>query len=177
MPTDGRVERRSLLVAAMGVAVLGHSGLSHASTLTGVLEAAILGKALSYAQTLKTGKANVLIVTQDGGAGTQQLADAFRKVGATVKVTTPAAVDAPLAGWADAAYVPPGQLTTAIRDLCTAQRMLSMSGSVGDVEAGRAGMAVGVNADKPQLVVNLGRIAAEGHKFSARLLKLARIVG
>ncbi|MEN9581976.1 MAG: hypothetical protein RJA70_4985 [Pseudomonadota bacterium] len=173
---ESLVARRSVLLIAVGVVAATYTD-SAAAGASRELQGAILGKALSYAQSLKAEKANVLVVSRESVASVQPLVDAFNTVGTNVKLSGPESVDAELALWADAAYIPPGQLTASIREFCITQKVLSMSGSVEDVEAGRAAMAVGVNGDKPQLVVNLSRVTAEGHKFSARLLQLARLVG
>jgi hypothetical protein len=44
------------------------------------------------------------------------------------------------------------------------------------VLAAQATLSVGVEAERPQIVVNLKRAKAEGHKLSSRLLKLAKVV-
>lgn len=171
-----RTLNRRTWIAAVFAAAATYSGASFAAGVDAALQGAILGKALSYSQTLKGPKPNVLVVGAAVDDNAKKMGSAFEKGGANVRVVSQASADANAARWADAIYVLPGQLTSPIRDLCTTHRLLSLSGEVGDVEAGRASVAVGVSAGKPQIVINLGRVEAEGHKLSARLLKLARIV-
>jgi len=133
-----------------------------------------LGKALNYDQAIKGKSPNILLVA-DSDDGVRELRAAFQKVGAAVRVANAASAES-AADWADAMYVFPGQLTPAVRNACMTHKVLSLSATVGDVEAGNASVAVGVNNGKPQLVINLSRVQAEGHKLSSRLLKLARVV-
>ncbi len=157
-------------------ACLAYPGAALASEVDIALQGAILGKALNYDQTLEGKKPNILIIAPSGSDDAPQIAEMFAKLGGKVRTLTADQVSTDDAIWADAAYIFEGELTIGIRRLCSGNRVLSMSGSVEDVEAGRASLAVGVHKHKPRLVINMGRVDAEGHKLSSKLLKLARVI-
>ncbi len=173
-----KLTRRSLLgaIAAGSVATLASPAVFAAPTVALTLQGAILAKALNYDQTLGGRSPKVMIIAKSADGNAKRLAAAFTKLGADVRTATPGRFGALEAGWADAAYVFTGQLTSKVRELCKKHRVLSMSEWTADVERGQASAAVGVNKGKPQLVINVTRVGAEGHRFSSRLLKLARVI-
>jgi predicted porin len=171
-------------LTAVVAATVTLSRVSYASGVDPALQGAILGKALSYDKTRKAPslegkpppKPNLLVVAAAGDANAAKVAAAFENADVSVRVVSQLSADAAAASWADAVYVFPKQLTSAIQALCITHRLLSMSGDVSDVEGGRASVAIGITEGKPQIVINRKRVTDEGHKLSARLLKLARIV-
>ena len=46
----------------------------------------------------------------------------------------------------------------------------------GTVESGKASVGVGLKDGKPEIIVHMGQLKAEGHDISADLLKLARVI-
>ena len=58
----------------------------------------------------------------------------------------------------------------------TSQSILSISGVPELAEKGEVSVALGIENDKPKIIVNLERAKSEGHQLSADLLKLAKII-
>ena len=64
-----------------------------------------------------------------------------------------------------------------LRELALKRKVLCISGFPALVLAGNASIGVDKKADgKPQILVHLPRLKAEGHELSADLLRLARVV-
>ncbi len=79
--------------------------------------------------------------------------------------------------WA-AVYVMPGFSSAeleGVKRVCAARQILAAAAQVDDVERGIA-FGIGVQAGKPQLVVNLGGMKAFGSQFDLALLQLARVI-
>jgi hypothetical protein len=148
------------------------------TTLSPALEGAILAKALNYDQTIRArhGHPRVLVVTSDPNSEeTRILAKAFQALKSQVNVVLPARAPG-LMPEADAVYAFQGLLTAQLQALCVRHEILSMTRDMSLVLAAQATLSVGVEAERPQIVVNLKRAKAEGHKLSSRLLKLAKVV-
>jgi hypothetical protein len=142
------------------------------------LQAAILVQSLNYDQTVKERGGRPVIVILPGTADTKQaeeLATALRKLKADARIVTRSQISDSLKG-ASALYMFPGQNDKEVLALCVKLKVLSLSGEVKEVEEQRAAICVSVHEGKPQLVINLRRVSAEGHRLSSRLLKLARTI-
>jgi TonB family protein len=74
------------------------------------------------------------------------------------------------------AYLLPGTATPDLLRTAAAARVLTIAGDATLAEQGRASVGLGLKGDKAEIVVNLDRVAQEGHDFSAQLLKFARVV-
>jgi hypothetical protein len=53
---------------------------------------------------------------------------------------------------------------------------LSISGDPSLAASGDVSVSIGEVDARPQIIVNMSRLKAEGHELSAQLLKLAKIV-
>ena len=142
------------------------------------LQGAILSRALSYDQTLKErgGQLRIVLIAtgnQDKDANT--IGAAFKVQKLSVEIVPPVQASERLKG-AAAAYFFPGTWSERLGQDCVLHRVLSISGDQDDAVAARVSLALGVSKGKPELVVNLSRTKTEGHVFSSRLLKLAKVI-
>jgi hypothetical protein len=79
-------------------------------------------------------------------------------------------------GTATAVYVLPGVASASVKRLCQQNRVLSISAVPELVESGDFSIGIGANDGRPQILVNLSQLEAEGHQLSSELLKLARVI-
>jgi hypothetical protein len=70
----------------------------------------------------------------------------------------------------------PGVDADVVNEITTDNSLLSISGLPELVESGKVSVAIGVESGKPKIMVNMTQTDAEGHEFSAQLLKLARVI-
>src|SRR4029079_18613309 len=66
--------------------------------------------------------------------------------------------------------------TSELLGAAAAAKVLTIAGDAALAEQGKASVGLAMRGDKPEIVVNLDRVELEGHDFSARLLKFARVV-
>lgn len=75
-------------------------------------------------------------------------------------------------------YVLDGVGRDSYLELCTTHQALSISGVPELAQSGSVSIAIGLGADnRPQILVNARRLQSEQHKFSADLLRIAKLVG
>jgi hypothetical protein len=138
------------------------------------LQGAILGKALNYVQTLASKSPRVLVLGGGAEADAARLVTTLKQLGSDAKFAS-ALTDSD-AKWADAVYAFSGHLTVSLSQSCADYGMLSLTGELPAVEAGRASVAVTSDQQKASLVINLTRVQTEQHRLSSQLLKLARVI-
>lgn len=114
------------------------------------------------------------------GSDVTAVVDAFRAEGmfpapVTVDGLT-ADLTATLSPDSTVVYVMPGVDYAAVDAFVRDRGFLSISGLPSLVDSGVVSVSVEVEGSRPQVVVNMPRLSAEGHELSAELLKLARIV-
>lgn len=154
------------------------SALADSMLVPAKTQAAILTKMLAYDKALqsKPGVKFLLIGSERDPGLAEELVGAFKALGVIVIATK----TDELAGKANDStivYMMTGIASTVVKRLCAERRVLSVSGYPGLAENGDVSVAIGLRPDgKPQIVVHLGRLEAEGHQFSPDLLKLAKIV-
>lgn len=73
-------------------------------------------------------------------------------------------------------YLLAGAATPELLKAAAGAHVLTIAGEAGLVEQGKASVGLGARGEKAEIVVNLDRVAQEGHDFSAQLLKFARLV-
>lgn len=74
------------------------------------------------------------------------------------------------------AYLLPGAATTELLEAAASAQVLTISGDAALAVQGKVSVGLALRGDKAEIVVNLDRVAQEGHDFSAQLLKFARVV-
>jgi hypothetical protein len=141
------------------------------------LQASMFKKILLYDKTLEGRSPQRVVVAYsreaDDAAG---LVKAFSDIGIEASAVKAGQASSALAG-ASAVYSFPGAMSAGLRVEVQRQHVLSISGASGMVSDGSVAVAVGQREDgRPQIFVHLGRVHAEGHEFSADLLRLVRIV-
>ncbi len=74
-------------------------------------------------------------------------------------------------------YVTQEALTDELRTACEKAKVLTIAGFVDLAVKGRVSIGFGLtDKGKPELVVNLQRLAAEGHTISSRALRTVRVI-
>jgi TonB family protein len=138
---------------------------------------ALFDKIFGYDRALgDRSRLQVLLVGGEGDAADlAQLETGFRQLGIRAEQVAAAAVGERL-GPGVVVYLTAETATPAMLDQLAAARVLSIGGDPALAESGRAAVALGDNAGKPEIVVNLDRVATEGHDFPAQMLKVARVV-
>ena len=123
----------------------------------------------------------VLVVgATNDGSGVTAVADAFRSNGmypAAVTVDTlNADLSATLSPQSTVVYVMPDVDFDAVNRFAESRSFLSVSGLPSLAESGRVSVSVDMDGSRPEVVVNMPRLSAEGHELSSELLKLARVI-
>jgi hypothetical protein len=118
----------------------------------------------------------VLVVYQ--GAPTGLVGDVLSSLQGAGFVASTASTDAlpTLINEASVVYFVPGANTAALSTLCADNKVLTISGMPSLTEAGTVAVGIGVRDDRPEIVVHLGRLKAEGHELSSELLRLSRVI-
>ena len=151
------------------------AALSQRMAVPAAAQPALFDKIFGYDRALgDRGRLQVLIV----GSGTPALAEleaGFRQLGIRAEQVAAGAVGARL-GPGAVVYLTVETATPALLEQVARAKALSIAGDPALAEGGRVAVALGDNAGKPEIVVNLDRLAAEGHDFPAQLLKVARVV-
>src|SRR5581483_8869550 len=75
------------------------------------------------------------------------------------------------------AYVLPEAATPAVLDSIASAKALSISGAPALAESGAVSIAIGIKANKPEILVNTQRLKTEGQEISSQLMALARAIG
>jgi TonB family protein len=175
-PTPARTRRRWLLAVALLAAA--PTAAQHPEVVPPALQAATFDKIFAFDRALgDRSRLRVLLVypteTGPGAAATLQRAFAGARI---VAEPVPLSAAAARLGPAVVAYLLPGTATPELLRAAVAARALTIGGGAGLAEQGKASVGLEMRGDKADIVVNLDRMAQEGHDFSAQLLKLARVV-
>jgi hypothetical protein len=138
------------------------------------LQVAIFKKVFNYDKSIQIGAVKMLVAFTDASAGIKdQVVKAFKDSGVPVSAAKADQLSGALEG-INVLYVMPG--VSAAKQICQKNGILSITGNPSLVESGEASVGLSVQDSKPKIVVNLGRLKAEGHDMSANLLQLAKIV-
>lgn len=135
------------------------------------LQAAIFKKVITLDRTL-TARQSAKILVVHSGSGADEVVDAFKAAGLTASAVAEGQLAGAIAG-ADIIYLMPGTSGAA---LSKSKGVLSLTGVPATVESGQAAIGVGLKDGKPEIIVHMGQLKAEGHDISADLLKLARVI-
>jgi TonB family protein len=153
------------------------TGWAQGMAVAPAAQPALFDKIFGYDRALgDRSRLQVLLVGGEGDAASlAQIEAGFRQLGIRAEQVAAAAVGARL-GPGTVVYLTGETATPAMLEQLARARVLSIGGDPALAESGRAAVALGDNAGKPEIVVNLDRVAAEGHDFPAQMLKLARVV-
>lgn len=141
------------------------------------LQVAIFEKIFSYDKTLQSnGDWRVVVVYEnDPGALRNEVVAGFQGVGIPARAVKVDRLDTEIGG-AAAAYVLPGVSSALVKELCAENGVLSISGLPSLAEEGDVSISIGTKGRKPQIIIHMGRVRAEGHELSAEILKLAKLI-
>ena len=123
----------------------------------------------------------VLVVAQTtDGTDVAAVTKAFRAKGMYPAAVTVDSLNADLTATltpqSTVVYVMPGVDYGAVDAFATSHGFLSISGLVSLADSGRVSVSVDMAGERPQVVVNIPRLTAEGHELSSELLRIARII-
>ncbi|HXT51020.1 MAG TPA: TonB family protein [Thermoanaerobaculia bacterium] len=121
-------------------------------------------------------KLKVLVVHDEGG---RDAATALQQAFSAAAISAEPVALAAAAGRLQpgvVVYLLPGTATPELLRSAAAARVLTIAGDAALAEQGKASVGLALKGDKAEIVVNLDRVALEGHDFSAQLLKFARVV-
>ena len=147
---------------------------ARAQAVPAPLQAAIFHKVLKYDSAL-AGVDSLAVVIVGREATAEQLAASFRKLG--VKATTVNLAD--LAGALEgtaALYLGDAKVAQLAGALAKEAKILTLSGDSDLARGGLVSVALGISGGKTEIIVNMKRLAEEGHKLSADLLALASVI-
>jgi hypothetical protein len=126
------------------------------------LQAALFKKIFAFDKTLQSKGVNVAVL-----GGGDEIVAAFKDAG----VNASAAGSIP--GGATVVYVAGG---ASVKSQTASKGILSITGDIASVEAGKVAIGIGTEGGKPKIVINLAQSKAEGQELSADLLKIARVI-
>jgi TonB family protein len=173
-PRRPRRGDRLVPLAALAVALL--ATVPAAAAVTPAIQASTFDKVFGFDRALDRSSLQVLIVRHEPAAtALAELRQAFLSAGIRAELVAPAAVGGRL-GPGVVIYLTPETATPALLAQVAAAKVLSIAGQVALVESGRAGVGLEESGGRTQIVVNLDRVAVEGHDFSAQMLRVARLV-
>lgn len=159
--------------------VLMAPGFAHAG-LPPAVEAALFAKIMNYdrrLEALPTAERRVLVVySPQKNADVKGIQEAFAALNMPVITSTVDAAASKLAGVV-AVYVADDVVSVSLQQMIANASLLSFSGSAALAEAGSVSVGLGIRTNgRPEIVVNRGRLKAEGHALAANLLAVSRVV-
>jgi hypothetical protein len=139
------------------------------------MQASLFKKIFGYDKKLSTLTELKIVVAyaEASAASKDELVKAFQDVGISAIALKADQVAANL-GDTSAVYIASGAASA--ESVCRKNHILSITGIPSLVENGTAAIGLGVVEGKPKILVHLGKLRAEGHEVSAKLLQLARVI-
>jgi TonB family protein len=173
---------RSPRLLAVSLLVAASAEAQTSAPVPPALQAATFAKIFTFDRALgDRARLAVMLVHPSEGSGENAAAalqQAFAAVAIDAKPATHAEaarrLQAPAAGLV--VYLLPGVATPELLGAAAAARALTIAGEAALAEQGKVSVGLSQRGDKADIVVNLDRMALEGHDFSAQLLKFARVV-
>jgi len=145
-------------------------------------QGAMFKRIFSYDKLLRDSERIVVLVVGASRTGkdVESVADAFREEGLFPAIVPVGELTddltATLSPASTVLYVMPDVDYAAARDFAERKRFLTVSGLPSLVEAGQVSVSVDVVGERTEVLVNMPRLATEGHALSSELLKLARVI-
>jgi protein TonB len=168
--------RRLLTVGVLAALASGGVALAQAVASPAV-QAATFGKIFGFDRSLERGKLRILVLNDQpsGKDAAVSLQQAFTAAGLPAEVSTAAAAKGRLNA-STVAYLMPGTVTPQVLEEAAAAHTLTIAGDPALAEQGKVSVGLGMRGDKPDIVVHMERVQAEGHEFAAQLLSFARVI-
>lgn len=136
---------------------------------------AVFEKIFGYDRALGDKAAVQVLIVRGAAPPPAELEQGFRGLGIRAEQVPASEVGGRL-GPGVVVYLTDETATPAMLDQIAKARVLSVAGDPALAESGRASVALADSGGRPEIVVNLDRVGAEGHDFPAQLLKVARVV-
>jgi len=180
LPSRGR--RIALVLAVVAVLVAGAPTFASEDMPVPLpVQAAMFSKIFAYVRTLDRQTVRVVIVYPPEQRAQLQttvngLRQAFHDAGLDAQGVSSDQLAGKL-GKGAVAYVLPEAATPGVLDAVAGAKALSISGAPALAEAGSVSIAIGIKANKPEILVNTQRLKTEGQEISSQLMALARAVG
>ena len=140
------------------------------------LQGIVLSKVFRYDTTLAETEIKVgLVFSESAPTELDELRDSFQAAGVKAFPVSFADLET-RAEEVSVVYVFPSTDPEVVRDFCEKHGVLSVSGIPAMAEHGEVSVSLGLVGGKPEIIVHLPRSRSEGHKLSAHLLRLARVI-
>ncbi|TAE24462.1 MAG: DUF4154 domain-containing protein [Candidatus Kapaibacterium sp.] len=137
------------------------------------LHVVLLKKVFSLSKTLQGKQIKVVIVFSDASSIVKDEAlNGFIAIGIQATACKMPQL-AREADDADVVYIAPG--VSGAQKFCEDHSILTITGMPSLIETGKSTVAIGVEAGKPKVFINLARAKAEKQEFSSDLFKVAKI--
>lgn len=166
------------LVVFSGILVPTAQALAQ-TALPPVLQAALIAKVFQGDATLRAKVADTAKLLLVSGPQFDASLTALDEALGPTRIETRKVTEANVPSVTDvqAVYLPGRLAVDAVQKLCADRSLLSIGGDVAMAEAGVVSVGLGINAaGKPEVVINMRRLALEHHTLSPALLKLARVI-
>jgi hypothetical protein len=166
---------RRTFVGTLATLLLASTGARAEERLPPQVQVILFKKIFVYNPSVQS-RLKILVVRSEGAsAETDEMARSFLEAGMAVSVSKVSDLPSQLAN-CSVVYLS-AELSPSHRDLILQSKVLSISGTPAMADQGEATVAVGMRSDgRPQIIVNLRRLKAEGQTFSSDLLRVARVV-
>lgn len=133
------------------------------------LQAALFKKIFTFDKTLAA-KGDFEVAVLSGSGSGDAMVKAFKDVGVNAKAFSGNQVPAS----ASVVYLMPDVEPT--KQVYASKGILSVTGSSFAVEDGKVSIGLGLENNKPKLIINATQLKAEGHELPMEVLKLAIVV-
>jgi hypothetical protein len=139
------------------------------------MQASLFKKIFGYDKKLSTlSEYKIIVAYSDASAGSKdEVVKAFQGVGISARALKADQLAGNI-GDVSAIYIAAGAASA--ESVCQKNQILSITGFPSLVENGTAAIGLGVVESKPKILVHLGKLKAEGHEVSAKLLQLAKVI-
>lgn len=174
--------RKTLAALALVVLVGPFADVAGGAFVDRAHQSDVFKRIFAYDKDLRDSEKIVVLVisTSKSDDDTVEIVEAFRSAGLYPAVVSPSQLGddltTTLTRRTAVVYVSPGIDYDAVKAFTTKNGYLSIAATKELAESGHTSVGVGDNEARPEIIVHMGRLAAEGHELSAELLKLARVI-
>ena len=139
------------------------------------LQAAIFAKVFTYTKTfLVNGQVEVLVTFNNQSEKIKdEMVTAFEDLGISARAVHISELSDNF-GRGSVVYITAG--TESTKQFCKEEQLLSITGIPALVKSGEASIGLGIENYRPQVIVDMRQLKAEGHALSSQLLRLAKVL-
>jgi hypothetical protein len=151
------------------------AGIAEEMPVPPEMQASLFKKIFAYDKKLSTlGEYKIIVVYADASASSKdELIKAFQGIGISARALKADQLIGNL-GDTSAIYIAAGAVSAS--SICQKSQILSITGIPSLVESGNVAIGLGIAEGKPKILVHLGKLKAEGHEVSSKLLQLAKVI-